>query len=283
MEVNRVLNNNAVMVTRDDGSLAIVLGRAIGYGRRPGDEVDASRVTDVFTPDTSTSIEWLTAFLTDVDLGVVRVAGEIADLAHQVLDVRVSQSLILPLADHLAFALERRSQDLAVDFPLRWEVRQLYPRELAVARQGLVLVSRRLGVELPAEEASAIAMHLVGAQLGRGDGLASTVEMTRRITQVLEVVGAVMGVEVDQDSMSTARFVTHLRYLFIRMEQRSVVDDAPIEVLRAVADAQPEAYRCAQRLRTLLDIGGQCLTEDEVLYLTLHVARLARDSRATGS
>ena len=54
-------------------------------------------------------------------------------------------------------------------------------------------------------------------------------------------------------------------------------------MLRAVADAQPEAYRCAQRLRTLLDIGGQCLTEDEVLYLTLHVARLARDSRATGS
>ena len=30
MEVNSVLNNNAVMVTRDDGSLAIVLGRAIG-------------------------------------------------------------------------------------------------------------------------------------------------------------------------------------------------------------------------------------------------------------
>lgn len=276
MRITRVLNSNAVMVDRGD-DVAIVLGKGVGYGRRPGQEVEADRVADVFVPDRSTSIEWLTSFLTDVELDVVRVAGEITELAHQVLGLGVSQAVILPLADHISFAIERTARGIGLDFPLRWEVEQLYPREMAVARQGLTLVGRRLGAALPSQEAGAIAMHLVNAQFGAA-GMAAAVDMTARIGQVLEVVEAVMGVRIDHGSMAVARFVTHLRYLFIRMDQSKVLTDAPVEILRAVARAEPEAYRCARRVRHLLDMAGPALTEDEVLYLALHIARLAHDT-----
>jgi len=47
----RILNNNAVMVVDDAEAVSIVLGKSIGYGVRPGDLVDASRISETFLPD----------------------------------------------------------------------------------------------------------------------------------------------------------------------------------------------------------------------------------------
>jgi len=205
----------------------------------------------------------------------VRVAREIVDTATEHMDLRVTQTLLLPIADHLVFAVERAEAGVAFDYPLRWEVTQLYPREVAVGRLGVDIVHRRLGVQLPPEEAIPLAMHLVNAQFS-SRGLSPTIEMTRRITEVLQTVESSMGMRLDRDAMSTARFVTHLRYLFARMEDQQVLEDAPRRVLDAVVDAHPHAYRCAQEVRDVLQGGGDMLTEDEILYLTLHLARLTR-------
>jgi beta-glucoside operon transcriptional antiterminator len=47
--------------------------------------------------------------------------------------------------------------------------------------------------------------------------------------------------------------------------------------MTAIRDAYPQASMCAQRIRYLLEIGGAKVTDDEVQYLTLHVARLIAD------
>lgn len=56
MRVTRVLNN-AVMV-ESSGEVRIVLGKAIGYGLKPGDLVDPDRVTETFAPDGSWTAWW---------------------------------------------------------------------------------------------------------------------------------------------------------------------------------------------------------------------------------
>ncbi|MDN5569948.1 MAG: PRD domain-containing protein [Propionibacteriaceae bacterium] len=170
MRVSRVLNNNAVMVTEAGDRVAIVLGRSIGYGKRPGDAIDPGAVSERFLPDQSTPIDRLAAFLSDTPLEVVRVAREIAELAHARLGVRLSQALVLPLADHLAFALDRARSATELDYPLRWEVGQLYPAELALGGEAIALVRRHLGVDLPDAEAVPVAMHLVNAQF-TGDSM----------------------------------------------------------------------------------------------------------------
>ena len=43
----------------------------------------------------------------------------------------------------------------------------------------------------------------------------------------------------------------------------------------AIRDAYPEAYGCALKVQAVLELRlGQPISEDEVVYLTLHVARL---------
>lgn len=278
MRVKRVLNSNAVVVD-DGGRTSVALGKGIGYGVRPGDRIDPARVSETYVPDRSRPLEQLAAFLTEVPLPVIRVAHDVAAVAHERLGVPVSQSLVLPIADHLAFALRRQEEGIELESPLRWEVRQLYPDEVAVGAHCLDLVRQRLGVQLPADEAVSLALHLVNAGFA-GEGLARTVGMTERLTQILSIVEGHLGLELDRDSMAVARFVTHLRYLFVRIAQGRERRDASSRLTASVREAHPEAYACAQRIALVLELGDSGLNEDEVVYLTLHVARLAHDHEA---
>ena len=272
MRVKRVLNNNAVMVVTADGA-SIVLGRAIGYGRRAGDIIDPAVVSERFVPDQTTPLSRLAALLTDTPLEIVKVAREIAELAHTRLTVRVSQALVLPLADHLAFAVARGRAGQTMDYPLRWEISQLYPGEMAIGREAVDLVRRRLGVDLAEDEAVAFAMHIVNAQFAAAS-MAPVVEMTTKINRILGLIEAEMGVSIDRNSMRAARFVTHLRYLFVRLHTRKQFEgDAP-GIRSAIAEAHPAAYHCAERIRYLLTIDEHSLSDDEVTYLALHIARL---------
>jgi len=274
MEIIRVLNNNAAIVRGDDAVEIVVLGKGIAHGRKRGERLDGSVPIDqVFRPDSRHPVERLAAYLSDIPLDVVRCAALVAERAHERLGIRVSQALILPLADHLAFAIERVRQGIDVDFPLRWEVSQLYPREVGVGREAVELAATRLGVILPADEAVSFALHFVNAEFA-SEGMAPTIHMTERIGQVLEVVSQSMGVPLDAESMNVARFVTHLRYLFVRLDADTQFDDSSAEVLSGIRSSHPAAYACAQRVRYLIEMGGARLTEDEVLYLALHVARV---------
>ena len=278
MRATRVLNNNAVLVEDDSGGTAVVLGRAIGYGKRPGDTIDPDAVSERFVPDSATSVDRLAAFLSDVPLEIVRVAREAAELATAQLSVRMSQALVLPMADHLAFAIERSREGEELDYPLRWEVAQLYPRELELGRATLHLVRRRLGVDLPEDEAVAIAMHLVNAQFATA-GLGRTLEMTTQLSRILGVIELTMGISIDRGGMAATRFVTHLRYLFVRLSSGAQFVGEASGVRAAVQAAHPQSFLCAERIRYLLSVGDQRPTDDEVTYLALHIARLTASHR----
>ncbi|MDR1851292.1 MAG: PRD domain-containing protein [Propionibacteriaceae bacterium] len=86
-----------------------------------------------------------------------------------------------------------------------------------------------------------------------------------------------MEIDVDCESMSAARFVTHLRYLFVRLASDKQIHDGQTTLYAAVQQAHGKEFHCAQRIRYLLETSGAKITGDEVLYLTLHVARLAAD------
>ena len=48
MQAVKVFNNNAVSVVMPDGREAILVGNGLGFGRRPGDVIDKSRVSKVY-------------------------------------------------------------------------------------------------------------------------------------------------------------------------------------------------------------------------------------------
>lgn len=268
--VIRVLNNNAVMVELD-GTRAILLGRGLGYGRRLGDLVDYADASEVFTPSTPEGFFELSEFVSQIPLEVFRVARRAVNLAAERADVRPSQALLLSIADHLNFAIQRSVEGITIDFPLSWEVRQLYPGEASLGEATVAMARDELGIALDPDEATAFALHFVNAQFASRD-LGGTVAMTRLVQGVIQAVKTGLGADAVADPMAMARFVTHLRYLYARaVDENQYRDNGPALISVSYA---PEVEATATLVRAVLEQDTGPLTDAELSYLQLHLARL---------
>lgn len=273
LRIVRVFNNNALLAEADDGVRQVLMGKGVGFQTGPGQAVRDELVEQRFLPEHD-GVSAVAELVATVPLDVMRVADVVCALAAERLALRRTQATLLAVADHLQFAAERARSGQGLEFPLTWEVRQIYPKEYEAAVAAVGLASHELGVPLQPDEATALAMHFVNAQFA-GPGMAATVTMTEAIGQAFDVIGLSLGQQIDRSSMSAARFVTHLRYLFVRIEQHEQLDQQHSPVGGAIRAAYPRAVACAERLASIVELRlGSPLTDDEVSYLALHVARV---------
>ncbi|WNM26628.1 PRD domain-containing protein [Demequina capsici] len=275
MRILKIFNNSILLAQRDDGSEVVVRGSGVGFGRSTGEEVPEELVDKTYVPSGATPVERVVQLLLEIRPQVLSVAELILDEARADLGAKVSEHALLPLADHLSFAIERVESGDVATYPLRWEVGTLYPRETVFARRALRIVEREVGTKLPDEEAVPLALHLVNGQFVDGS-MALAAHVTDVLTESLTVIAERWNGELDVDGMDASRFITHLRYLIARCLEGKVVPGLDVRVAEALREANAAEYEVAAEVAGLLEREFDfTVGEDERLYLTVHVARLA--------
>ena len=278
MEILRVFNNNVVLA-KDAGREVILTGRGLGFKARPGDPVDPAKVVRVFVPADGRDPDHMAQLLGDIPPETIRLvchAMEESGLGEQAAK---SPTLVMALADHVCGALRRAKSGAAeIPYPLAAEVMALYGDEYRQARALLASLNRMLGGVLSEGEATAFAMHLVNAGFATGD-LSHTYAMTGVIQQLIALIEGEYGVRLDEHSVNVGRFITHLRYLFVRIHERKQLEREPDAIIASIGSSYPKAMRCAHGIASLIQLRlGADLTEDEIAYLALHVARVTADA-----
>ncbi|HOQ52363.1 MAG TPA: PRD domain-containing protein [Micropruina sp.] len=278
MEILRVFNNNLVLALDEAGRDVILTGRGLGFQAKPGQPVDTAKVVRTFVPIDGRDPDHLADMLAGIPPEHIHLVGQA--LAEIGLDsVSRNPAMVIALADHISFALRRITLGMTIVYPLLAEVKNLYAEEYAQAEALLRAVNARTDVQLPDLEAVGLALHLVNAGFATGD-LSYTYQMTGVIQQMVRVIEEAFDVTLDSGSVSVGRFITHLRYLFVRISQHKQLDAEPSLVGAAIRESFPEASECAVRLAGLLELRlGADLTSDEVSYLALHVARVTTPDR----
>lgn len=258
MKVFRALSNNAVL-SHKGGTEVVVTGWGVGFNKRPGDAIDPDKITRVFVPDDNFSA----GLLASIPLEYLEAASHVLEQ----LPMAVSSATVVALADHLHMASKRPAEDN----PLAAEVMHLYPQEFELA--GRVLFELRDKMPLPDSERTAIALHLVNAGFRRGD-LHATTTMTEVFGQLFDIISEAFEITIDTESVNVARFITHLRYFFIRAERGEQLEGEG-QLLSGFLATRPDVVAVAHKLATVLALRlGTPLTKDETAYLALHVARL---------
>ncbi|MCI1831780.1 MAG: PRD domain-containing protein [Bifidobacterium sp.] len=274
MEILRVFNNNVVLAKNGSGDDVILTGRGLGFQAKPGQKVDDSKVVRTFVPADGRDPDHLAQMLSDIPPEIIRI---VVDAMHEAqLDEREmsSPTLVLALSDHISNAILRNGQGLNVAYPLKGEVRSLYPGEYSRASALLSSINKRLDEPLPEDERTAIALHLVNAGFSSGD-LSYTYTMTGIIQQILDVIEHSYGITLDQDSVNVGRFITHLRYLFVRIHEHQQLRHEAEPIEQAIRESYPDARHCALTIASVLELRlGADISEDEIAYLSLHVARV---------
>ncbi|WP_028709643.1 PRD domain-containing protein [Propionicicella superfundia] len=277
MRIARVFNNNIVLALDDADREVILTGRGLGFQARPGQDVDENLVARVFVPMDGRDPDHLAQLLAGIPPEHIHLVGRA--LAEVGLDtVARNPALVIALADHVSFALRRAALGKDLEYPLLAEVQHLYTEEYAQAGALLTAINLHSDIPLPDSEAVGLALHLVNAGFASGD-LSYTYKMTGVIQQMVTVIEQSFGRTLETSSVSVGRFITHLRYLFVRIHQHRQLSDEHSAVGAAIREAYPEAAECSQRLAGMLELRlGASISGDEVSYLSLHVARVVADT-----
>lgn len=272
--ITKVLNSSVVLAADEGGRESILLGRGIGFGRKPGEAIEYGDVDRVFLPVDDPDSRALVDLLATIPSTYVLLARDVIAMAQSALNVELHPHLLLALTDHLHFAAERHQQGMRVVNRLTWEMRTYYPDEYRVGADALALVNSRLEIDLPEDEATNIAFHLVNA---RNDPH-SAFDALRAATLISELVAIVSyrtGITAVASDLDHRRFVVHLQFFADRLFTGRLLDVDGGFLYQQIESKYPRAIEIAhmleQHVRTQY---GRPLPEEEVGYLGLHIQRL---------
>lgn len=113
-----------------------------------------------------------------------------------------------------------------------------------------------------------------------GEEIPTIVSITKIIQEVLKVVSYHYQIEFDEQSLSYYRFVTHLKFFAQRLLNGDHMESHEDSLYPIVQEKFPKAASCADKIKIfLLKHHSYTLTEDETLYLTLHIQRIVREHK----
>lgn len=273
MQIEKILNNNVVQATDNDVEY-IVMGKGLGFQKKVGETVDKEKIEKTFVLENpETEAEWTRVYV-DLSDGEMQVFLNIITFAEAVLQTKFEPSFFIALADHLHYAIERSREGIFLQNPLAWEIRKFYPREYEIGKQALRLIANDLEVELADDESASVALHFVNAQKDTG-----LHEKDRQLTQIVvgisEIVRLHFGCDLEEESFSYNRFITHLQYLAQRIVSGVSGGKNDAFLYEQVKVNYPESFICTQKIVTYIKSSYAFeLSLDEQVYLTIHIQRL---------
>ena len=278
IRVVKVLNNSVVLAVEEPGGEVILMGKGIGFGKTIGQEITPKEGEQVFVLRDRQLNRNILQLAAQTDERIFDLTRRIVDYAVAHYQMHLADLIYLSLTDHLAFAVKRQEENLAVPGYYSVNVRLFNPKEYDVGRYALELVREELGVDLPEEEITNIAFHFINAQQNQGEG-DETRRMTRIVKGVLEIVKYTFGLEYDETSVSYSRFLTHVQAMAHRLVEGIELNEGLTEFLyEQIVPQCPREYQCACKVAEFLDGSFHItLSRQEALYLILHIHRVLEE------
>ncbi|WP_125702296.1 PRD domain-containing protein [Lacticaseibacillus daqingensis] len=275
MKYVKNFNNNAALVVDGHQTEWIVLGNGVGFGHRPGDEIEPAHVTRYFKADEAEraqldALGGFSAAITDATLKVVAAV-------EAQLKVHFTDYQYLILADHIDFAVRRARAGIALSDPAsKWELRKLFPAAYAAAQTALGLLTGELGCDFADDEATFLTYHFVNVESER-ERLQDTIAIAQLMTSVIRIVQLQYSMTLDAESFNYSRFVSHLRYFLIRKLKAEAEPSQPLDpsFLQLMARKYPREVAAVDTIvKYLHKARGWEVSANDRVYLTLHIWRV---------
>jgi len=273
MKIHKILNNNVIVSLDSSGNEQIIMGRGIGFQKKVGDQIDKADIDKIFSLNNKETLPKFAELLSEIPLEVVTTCEIIINYAKNNLSSVLQDSIYISLTDHINFAIERHKQGFDIPNGFLWEIKKLYPKEFKIGLYALEIINQRLNVLLPEDEAGFITFHIINAQLN--DTMSNIVNMTKIIRETLNIIKYHFKFEYDEDSLSYQRLITHLKFFSQRILNNNFISGQDTSLFEIIKTNYAQAYECVKRIDLHLEQKyAHPLTDDESLYLTIHIEKL---------
>lgn len=278
MRAVKKINNNVAICIDSHNKDLVAFGKGIGFPSMPYEITDLSKLDRTFYNIKPQYI----SMLNDIPQEVIAFTARIVDIAQAQLYYNLNPNLVLTLADHIAFAMERRKKGIYIHMPLVYDIEQTYPEEIQIAKYTLQKVEEKFGVRLPFQEASGIALSLINAKITEKESGATGEESALQqksdeqiIEHLTKIIEQEMHIHINRESFNYARYATHVQYLLQRIYEHKHVDSKNLSMYQSLREEFTAVSDCVDQMdRYLQEEIHVSLSEEEKLYLIMHANRI---------
>lgn len=274
MIINKVLNNNVVIVFNENNEELIIMGKGIGYHKSKGDLLENNNINKVFkivNKDISNKFQEL---LFHIPNDFVKICLEIIEYAQSKLSKKLNESIYISLSDHLYSAFLRMKEGISIKNNILWEIKRFYKTEFEIGMKSIEIIEIKTGVKLAEDEAGFIAFHLVNAQLNKGTQL--VYDVTKMIHEILNSVKYHFNIKFNEESVFYYRFIMHLKFFAQRLfSNETYFGENDGELLAIIQEKYKSAFECVIKISKFIQKKyNYKLSDDEIIYLTIHISKL---------
>lgn len=280
MIIKQILNNNVVISEDEKNEEVVVMGRGIAFGAKKGQAIPDDKIQKVFKNEKNCDLNYFTKLLSEIDLVNFEFIESLINYVKSSLGKKLNNSIYITLTDHINTLIERAETNAYVKNTMLWDIKRIYKDEFRVARYVVNKINEKLGSQLDDNEAASITMHIVNAELETN--MKTAVDITKTMTDILNIVKYHFKIVYDEESLTYYRFVTHLLFFTQRVFSRNTyADDKETDLFDMVKEKYSEIYKCTLKIKEFLnDEYNYDLQDEECLYLTIHIAKVVRESKS---
>ena len=116
---------------------------------------------------------------------------------------------------------------------LKLDIRKFYPKEYQVGIHAIEWIKEQTGEDLGDDEAAFIAMHIVSAELN-AQNITDVNQITELINTVLQIVRIHFKIDLNEESISYERFLSHLKFFAARVFDHMEYEDTMQEIYKVM-------------------------------------------------
>ena len=271
--INKILNNNAIEIW-ENGTEIIIIGNGVGFNHKVNDYITMKENYKLYTLQNNLLKIQFKALLNEIPFKCIELTQEIIDMAKTDLNRNFNQGLLVSLSDHINFVSKNYLKGYGSYSLVSEEIKRFYHEEYEVGLKALDLINRYYQINLNKKEASAIAFHLINAEFN--NNVSKTTSILKSIDDILNIIEANLGLELQEDSLYYSRLVIHLKF-FMQRVIKGESDDENFEklIISAKSDINKKIGITLDSIeRYLNEEFDYVLSEAERFYLLVHISRI---------
>ncbi|KON90169.1 transcriptional antiterminator [Sporosarcina globispora] len=273
-KVKKVLNNNVLIGSHESFGEVVLIGKGIGFNRKPSQPIDSALVEKLFVLKNEKEQENYIKLMPFVDNELLEAIISSIHLIKQRANSMLNEHIHVALTDHLMFAITRLKKGMEMKNPFLIETKTLYPFEYEIAHDVVNLIGKRTGIYLPEGEIGFIALHVHSAVMNRD--LSEVNQHSQLVTHLVNMIEDQLDIKIDKDSIDYMRLVRHIRFTVERVNKGEVVEE-PEKISSLLKEEYPVCYNLSWKLiKVMQQTLKKPVFNAEAVYLTMHLQRLQK-------
>ncbi|MEH7254689.1 PRD domain-containing protein [Neobacillus niacini] len=272
--LKKVLNNNVLIAEHPSYEEVVLIGKGIGFNRKPGDSIETDSVEKLFVLKNEKEQQNYIKLLPFIDNDLQEVIISAISLIKQRTNTILDEHIHVALTDHLMFTITRISNGMEVSNPFLIETKTLYRHEYEIAEEVVGLISAKIGISLPVGEIGFIALHIHSAMTSRK--LSEVNQHSQLVSRLVRMVEEQFAIVIDKEGIDYMRLVRHLRFTIERVVKGEKVEE-PEKISSLLKQEYPVCYNLSWKLIKVMQQALKLKVFDaEAVYLTMHLQRIQK-------